>query len=112
MAKSDEWRERVEAWRASGKTAAEFCSGQDYTPKSLRWWAWHFGGQKRKKSSRPAKPRFARVIAKPDAVNPTREAAVIVQLADARVEISSGADRVMVSMVLESLRSASAGGRA
>lgn len=112
MVKSDEWRERVEAWRASGKSAAEFCSDQDYSPKSLQWWAWHFGGQKRKRSSRATKPQFARVIAKRDTAKHTSDAPVVVHLAGARIEIGTGADRTVVSMILESLRAPSAGGRA
>jgi len=112
MTKSEAWRERVAAWRASGKSAAEFCSGQEFTAKSLQWWAWHFGAKKPKKQPATSKLGFARVIAKPDVVKSRSEASVIVLVGGARIEIGSGADRAMVSMVLESLRAPSAGGRA
>lgn len=112
MAKSEEWQQR-EAWRASGKSAAEFCSGEAYTAKSLRWWAWHFGDQERKKASaRATKPRFARVIAKRGVAKRTTDVPVVVHLAGARVEIGAGAERAVVSMVFETLRSSSVGDRA
>lgn len=100
------------AWRASGKSATEFCTGQEFTAKSLQWWAWHFGAKKRKKRATTSKPRFARVIAKRDIVTSRSEASVVVLVGGARIEIGSGADRAVVSMVLESLRAPSAGGRA
>lgn len=112
MTKSEVWRERVAAWRASGKSAAEFCSGQEFTAKSLQWWAWHFGAKKPTKRTATPKARFARVIAKPDIVKSRSEASVVVLVGGARIEIGSGADRAVVSMVLESLRAPSAGGRA
>ncbi|MFZ5893122.1 MAG: IS66 family insertion sequence element accessory protein TnpA [Myxococcota bacterium] len=112
MTKSEVWRERVETWRGSGKSAAEFCSGQEFSAKSLQWWAWHFGAKKPKKRAATPKPGFARVVAKPDFVKSTRDASVVVLVGDARIEIGSGADRAVVSMVLESLRAPSAGGRA
>lgn len=112
MTKSEVWRERVAAWRASGKSAAEFCSGQEFTAKSLQWWAWHFGTKRPRKRAATPKPGFARVIAKPDVVKSRSDASVVVLVGGARIEIGSGADRGVVSMVLESLRAASAGGRA
>lgn len=112
MTKSEVWRERVGAWRASGKSAAEFCSGQEFATKSLQWWAWHFDARKPKKRAATPKPGFARVVAKPDVVKGTRDASVVVLVGGARIEIASGADRAVVSMVLESLHAASAGGRA
>jgi hypothetical protein len=113
MTKSEAWRERVAAWRASGKSAAEFCSGQEFTAKSLQWWAWHFGAKKpKKRAATSSKLKFARVIAKPDVVRSRSDASVVVLVGGARLEIGSGADRALVSMVLESLRAPSAGGRA
>ena len=112
MTKSEVWRERVAAWRASGKSAAEFCSGQEFAAKSLQWWAWHFGAKKSKKRAATPKPRFARVVTKRDVKESKSDASVVVLVGGARIEICHGADRAVVSMVLESLRAASAGGRA
>jgi hypothetical protein len=33
------WSERVRAWQASGKTAADFASGQDFQASTLRYWS-------------------------------------------------------------------------
>lgn len=42
MAKASEWATRVEAWRASGKSASELCRGRKHTAKNLQWWVSHF----------------------------------------------------------------------
>lgn len=112
MTKSEVWRERVEAWRASEKSAAEFRSGQEFSAKSLQWWAWHFGAKKAKKRAATPKPGFARVIAKPDVGKSKSEASLVVLVGGARIEIGSGTDRAVLSLLLESLRAPSAGGRA
>jgi len=33
------WAARIEAWRASAKTAEEFAAGQGYEPSTLKFWA-------------------------------------------------------------------------
>ncbi|MGH7632509.1 MAG: hypothetical protein ACRENC_02175 [Gemmatimonadaceae bacterium] len=33
------WQARVAEWRASGKTAEEFSTGQDFRVGTLRWWS-------------------------------------------------------------------------
>jgi hypothetical protein len=37
------WAKRVERWRASGLTAAEFARRLGVSEKSLRWWKWQLG---------------------------------------------------------------------
>ena len=86
-------RERVAAWRARGKSAAEFCSGQEFAAKSLQWWAWHFGAKKSKKRAATPKPRFARVVTKRDVKESKSDASVVVLVGGARIEICHGADR-------------------
>ncbi len=111
MTKSEEWLKRIEAWRASGKKAAEFCAGRDYTAKSLQWWAWHFDGSRSKRPSSSKRVQFARVVARRGAAQTNSVTGVVVHVGGARVEIAVGADHAIVSTVLEALRSSRAGGR-
>lgn len=45
MARADRetWVKRVERWRESGLSAAEFAAEIGVTPKSLSWWKWQLG---------------------------------------------------------------------
>jgi hypothetical protein len=37
---SEQWGERVDAWAASGQTAAEFGSSRRIDARQLQWWKW------------------------------------------------------------------------
>jgi hypothetical protein len=58
----EEWAKRVERWRDSGLTTAEFATELGINPKSLTYWAWALkreaSGEKRKWPSkkRPTTP--------------------------------------------------------
>lgn len=101
MTKAAEWATRLEAWRASGKSANEFCSEYGYSAKNLVWWSSHF----RRKSSPAVKRQrvvLARVVVKPREARPTL-AAVVVQIGHARIEVTAGADRAALALVFETL---------
>jgi hypothetical protein len=101
MTKAVEWAARLEAWRASGKSADAFCAEHGYSAKNLVWWSSHF----RRKSSPAAKKQrvvLARVVRKPREVQPTL-AALVVQIGDARIEVTAGADRAALALVFETL---------
>lgn len=49
---ADQWRERVKAWDASGKTREAFASGRGLDPRQLQWWKWKLAREER--SARPA----------------------------------------------------------
>lgn len=64
----DEWAKRVERWRDSGLTTAEFAAELGINPHSLTYWAWTLkreaGGEKRiwpEKSRKQAVARKAAV---------------------------------------------------
>jgi len=104
MTKAVEWAARVEAWRASGKSANEFCAEHGYSAKNLWWWSSHF----RRKSASPAKRQrvvLARVVRKPREVRPALEV-VVVKIGEARVEVTAGADHAALALVFETLTSA------
>jgi hypothetical protein len=104
-----EWATRVAAWRASGKTAKEFCKGKDYAAARLLWWS---SDLKRKGVVAPprAPVALARVIRTPEERH--RASAVVVCWEGFRVEVAAGADKATVSAVLEALSGrVAAGGR-
>ena len=39
----DLWRQRVEAWEASGETCDAYASSADLNPRTLSWWKWRLG---------------------------------------------------------------------
>jgi hypothetical protein len=50
------WAKRIERWRDSGLSAAEFATEIGVTPKALSWWKWQLGkGEKRKPAQRRQK---------------------------------------------------------
>jgi hypothetical protein len=104
MTKSAEWAARLEAWRASGKNVNDFCAEHGYSAKNLVWWSSHF---RRKAAPTDKRQRviLARVIRKPREVRPT-PAGVVVQIGDARVEVTAEADRAAQAMVFEMLTAA------
>lgn len=101
MTKSAEWAARLEAWRASGKSANEFCAEHGYSAKNLVWWSSHF-----RRQAAPTVKRqrviLARVVRKPREVRQT-PAAIVVQIGEARIEVTAGADRAVLALVLETL---------
>jgi transposase len=112
MGDPEQWKKRVEAWRSSGLSAAEYCKGQEFTAGTLYRWSSRLaqagGGE-----AVHAVP-LARVVretklapAVPGQLTPCARA-VIIEVHGARVWVPSGADVATVTVVLEALR---AGGR-
>lgn len=57
----DEWAKRVERWRESGLTAAEFAAEVGVNPRTLSYWKWRIGSKRgRSLSSKPKKARTKR----------------------------------------------------
>ena len=110
MTRAPEWAARLEAWRASGKSANEFCAEHGYSAKNLVWWSSYL---RRKAASAPKRRRvmLARVVRKRVAATPGRPAAIVVQIREARVEVVAAVDRAALSMVFETLAAAVGRGR-
>lgn len=111
MADSTTWSKRLSAWRRSGKTADEFCVGQDFAPSTLRWWSSKLGRDARARAialvaREPPPPpralRVARVIRASSAL--ATRAAIIVEIADARIVIAADVDRDTLATVVDVLR--------
>ena len=63
----EEWAKRVERWRNSGLTTAEFAAELGINPRTLTYWAWTLkreaSGKKRVWSTKTRKPLAARKAA-------------------------------------------------
>jgi transposase len=101
MSNESEWPARVSAWRASGKSAREFCADKDYSATTLYWWPSRLkrDGQR---SPRHKPIRLARVVRDaPDEAS--KHAPIVLQIGPARLEIGHGADQTTLSDVLLAL---------
>jgi transposase len=109
MTRASEWATRIAAWRASGKTAKEFCKGRDYAASRLLWWSSDL--KRRGIAQTVANPAvLTRVIRKGEP--PRSSVAAVLHLGSIRVEVPAGADRATLSTVLDVLSARSeSGGR-
>lgn len=53
----EQWAKRVESWKRSGLTAAQFASRHGLSPRSLSWWKWRLS------TSARAAPPVVEVVA-------------------------------------------------
>ena len=87
------WRERVQAWRDSGKTAKQFAESGGFATGTLRWWA-----------SRVApveKPRFVQLV--PKRAVGTAPSELVVDVAGARICVRPGFDAKLLADVVRAL---------
>jgi hypothetical protein len=77
-----EWARRIEEWKRSGLSGAEFAARAGVKESTLRYWKWQVGRQAKK----AARPGFVEVVAAPGGL-----------VADAPpLEVLVGARRVLV----------------
>ena len=94
MASRATWAKRVATWRASGRTAVQFCARRDFKSSTLLWWSCQLGPA-------PASPiRLARVLRSPGrAPSPL----VVLEVGRARLLVGAGFDRATLIAVLDVL---------
>ena len=110
MAKRAEWLTRIAAWRASGKSAREFCQSREYSAQSLQWWSWHVGRGTAPAASKVAPPvALARAVRKPVPAQ-SSVSAIVVHIGAARIEVGS-TDRRALAAVLDAVLALPTGGR-
>jgi transposase len=114
----EKWAARVREWRASGKSAEDFCADKDYKAASLRWAASQVGDgsaervvpkpvapvtqqRPRRPASKPTAPRFAPVRVRRSA--PT-VAEVVVEVCGARIRVGRGVDMTLLGDVVRALQ--------
>lgn len=109
------WSSRVDAWKKSGQTAAEFAADKPYKGSTLVWRAW----QLRRSESSVGKERSARrgsptrattKIALAEVVRrvPGQQssAGLMVEVVGARISVSRGFDPALLRDVVHALRGA------
>jgi hypothetical protein len=113
MSRRAVWVKRVQAWKASGRSAAEFCQGKGFAEGTLRWW-----GSRLKRladeeaetgapdaAQGPTEVRLARVVRSP--VTDEHSAGEVVVIESVRhamrIAVSRGTDRETLAMVVEVL---------
>ena len=108
------WSERVEAWKRSGQTAAEFTADKPYKGTTLVWRAW----QLRRRSAEPMKkkrpdaerraprktaPRIALAEVVRRAPDQGSSARVMVEVVGARIAVARGFDATLLREVVQAL---------
>jgi transposase len=117
MADAATWKERVTAWRASGKTAAEFCAGQDFSKGGLHYWSHKLGRLGRDDEASRGRARgVTRLLRVQRKVGPapgdvtTRPAqdcaavGLVLEVAGIRIAVNAGFDRATLASVLDVVR--------
>lgn len=94
------WAARVAEWRASGKSAPEFCKGKDFSPHGLHYWSSRL--RKAEQGERGPAVRLARVVRQPRPAEAT-ETAIVIEIGKARLGVRRGFDAEVLRAVLELL---------
>jgi transposase-like protein len=111
----EEWAKRVERWRDSGLSTAEFAAELGINPHSLTYWAWTLkreaGGQKRvwpKKSRKQAVARNATVSSTPfvEVKSHTPRGQFELEIRGRRLHIPDGFDAQQLRSLLAVLETA------
>ena len=112
IATEAKWKDRVTAWRASGKTADAFAADGDFEASTLRYWASRLKSRKAEPPIAGAPPKstvaMARVVRRHDhaasAVARRREDdELVVVIGTARIALSRGFDPGLLREVVAAL---------
>lgn len=112
MSRRAVWVKRVQAWKASGRSAAEFCQGKSFAEGTLRWWVSRLKRLEDEEADAtadaPAEVRLARVVRSPGQAvaneRSTGEVVVIESVRHAmRIAVGRDTDRATLAMVVEVL---------
>jgi hypothetical protein len=104
MKTETKWKKRVEEWRESGQTSAEFCEGKGYAANTLLHWSSRLGagtGREDAMGTGLEQVRIARVIR--SVAEPEAETPIVVEVGGARVQVRRGCDAGALRQVLEML---------
>lgn len=107
------WCARVEAWRKSGQTAAEFAADKPYKGTTLVWRAWQLRQRassvtKRGRAKPLAAKKTAARIALAEVVrkgsDESASARVTVEVVGARIAVNRGFDPALLREIVQALR--------
>lgn len=93
------WATRVEQWRKSGLSSVAFAEGKSFTGGGLR----HMAFRLRSAARKPRVMRIARVVRARAGASVSAEAAVVVVVGGARIEVGVGASQEVLTTVLAAL---------
>jgi hypothetical protein len=109
----EEWAKRVERWRDSGLTTAEFAAGLGINPRTLTYWAWALKrearGKKRTwraKSRTPVTAPAVRAPAFVEVQSNAPRAQFEIEIRGRRLHIPDGFDARQLRSLLEILETA------
>jgi hypothetical protein len=104
-----EWLERVRLWKASGKTRAEFAAKEEYSERSLGWWAWKLSSDgesldtkprkaKRRSAKKPKSIELVELVAQSDPAS-----GLTMRLGSVELLVERGFDHELLGTVLDVL---------
>jgi hypothetical protein len=100
------WSERVQAWRASGKTAEEYASAFEFQASTLRYWASRLKTESAEKPvvmARVVRRRSRALVVQP--VGADVQSEVAVEVGRARIIVRRGFDAELLRQVAAALGS-------
>jgi hypothetical protein len=93
MTTEEKWKERVDGWRASGQTAAEYSEGKPFKAGGLRYWSSRLG------RARADRIRIARVVRTSEAVLKV-DTPIVIEVGALRLAVRRGVDQEALRVVL------------
>jgi acetyl-CoA acetyltransferase len=101
------WRVHVEAWRASGRSRADYCTAHGLSRKTFGWWAWRLDRQATAAPGAHFLPVEITGVGGPDEVAvtpPTDDTRIEIALPDGvTVRVGRGVDGEALRRVLTAL---------
>lgn len=97
----EQWSGHVEAWRASGSSAQEYCTRRGLKVSGLRYWSSRIRREAGAELNEAVeKPRFARVRMRRSGVATARSGGLFVHVGEVRVEVGADFDADTLRRVL------------
>lgn len=103
MSKESEWAARVAELKSSGLSAAKYCEERDFAAATLYWWSRRLK-RKPNAADRGKGMHLARVVRARSTTRP-----IVVQVGQARIEVTDETDRKTLAFVLETLTAVAQG---
>lgn len=87
------WAERVQAWKDSGLTPADFAHSRGLNPSTLSWWITRL--------KREPAPHFVQLLPRPATKVASRP--LLVEVGAARIVVEQGFDPALLSAVVSAI---------
>jgi hypothetical protein len=99
------WAERLEQWKASGKSQEEFAQGKPFKASTLRWWSTELKRRNVRGQEEPAGDiRMARVMRKRSgAAGASTSSGLVVEVSGVRIALNRGFDAELLAQVVQAV---------